>query len=83
MTNRVEYDDKGRLDEVVTDGGAHLERLSKSGLFLSCRRLDGSEICVWIEGKVTLVEERPAPTLKASARPAQPSAAPRSVHRPR
>ena len=65
MTDRVEYDENGQLDEVVTDGGMHLERLSEKGWFLSGHRKDGSEFCIWFEGKVTLIEERPALTLRA------------------
>ena len=57
--NRVQYDGDG-LDEVVTDAGMHLERMSDNGWFLSGQRSDGSEIAIWIRGKVTLVEERPA-----------------------
>jgi len=56
--NRIEYDDRGKLDEVVTDGGAHLERLGKDDWFLAMYRADGSAYCVWIEGKVTMTEER-------------------------
>ena len=59
--NRVEYDDKGQLDEVVTDAGMHLERMSNKGWFLAGQRSDGTEIAIWFRGKVTLVEERPAP----------------------
>ena len=44
MTNRVEYDENGDLDEVVTDAGMHLERLSKKGWFLSGERSDGTSI---------------------------------------
>ena len=58
MTNRIEHDDKGELDEVCTDGGAHLERMSERGWFLQMDRADGSTFCVWIEGRVTLTEER-------------------------
>ena len=60
MENRIEWDDDGNLDEVVTDGGAHLERMSKKNWFLNCVRADGSEFCVWFHGKVTMTEERPA-----------------------
>jgi len=59
--NRVEYDDDGELDEIVTDGGMHLERMSKKGWFLSGSRADGSSIAIWFRGKVTMVEERPSP----------------------
>lgn len=58
---RVSFDDNGKLDEVVTDGGCHLERMSRDRLFLSCIRADGSEFAVWIKGRVTMTEERPPP----------------------
>ena len=58
--NRVEYDDAGKLDEVVADAGMHLERMSDQGWFLSGQRSDGSEIAIWLKGKVVAVEERPA-----------------------
>lgn len=65
MTERVAYDDKGLLDEVVVEGGAHLERMdggAKRGRwFLVMRRVDGSEFCVWFTGEVTMTEQRPAP----------------------
>lgn len=60
--NRIEYDDNGELDEVVTDGGMHLERTSDGGWFLSGQRLDGSQVVVYLTGKVDLVEEWPAQT---------------------
>ena len=61
MQNRVQYDPDGSLDEVVTDGGTHLEHLGGKDWFLSCVRADGSEFCVWFRGKVTLTEEREPP----------------------
>jgi hypothetical protein len=67
MTNRVTYVPKDRLDEVVTDGGAHLEHMGGKSWFLSMERADGSEFCVWFKGKVTMVEERDAPQRKAEA----------------
>lgn len=57
VASRVEYSD-GALDEVVTDAGMHLERMSKKGWFLTGLRSDGTEIAIWFRGKVTLVEER-------------------------
>ena len=60
--NRVEYDEDGLLDEAVTDGGMHLERMSDGGWFLSGQRLDGSQVVVYLTGKVDLVEEWPAQT---------------------
>jgi len=60
MTNRVQFNDDGTLDEVVTDGGAHLEHMGGRGWFLSMQRKDGSEYCVWFTGKITYQEEREA-----------------------
>ena len=65
--NRIEYDDNGELDEVVTDGGMHLERMSDGGWFLSGQRLDGSQVVVYLTGKVDLVEEWPATTITRPA----------------
>lgn len=61
MKNRVEYTKKGKLDEVVTDGGAHLERTGKKQWFLNCTRQDGSSFAVWFSGKVDCFEERDPP----------------------
>ena len=58
--NRVEYDEDGLLDEVVTDGGMHLERMSDDGWFLAGQRLDGSQVVVYLTGTVDLVVEWPA-----------------------
>lgn len=68
MKNRVEWTHDGLLDEIVTDGGAHLERTGKDRWFLECHRKDGTSIAVWIDGKVLLVEERDAPTVAEIAR---------------
>jgi hypothetical protein len=65
VNERVTYDERGLLDEVVTAGGAHLERMSggekRGRWFLNMIRADGSEFCVWFSGAITLTEERPAP----------------------
>lgn len=59
---RTDYDERGLLDEVVTNGGAHLERMSgndkRGKWFLSMRRADNSEFCVWFDGAITMTEER-------------------------
>ncbi len=57
---RVEWSGK-HLDEVCVNGGAHLEHMDDDAWFLSMRRADGSEFCVWWHGRVTLTEERPPP----------------------
>lgn len=61
MTERVTFDERGRLDEIVTTGGAHLERIGKRRWFLECTRADGSSVCLWFRGEVTMTEERAAP----------------------
>ena len=64
--NRVTYDDKGRLDEVVTDGGAHLECMGGNQWFLSMGRADGSEFCLHFTAKITMTEEREPPRRRAA-----------------
>ncbi len=61
MESRIQYDDDGSLDEIVTDGGAHLERMSDNGWFLNCVRADGSSFAIWFDGKIIDTEERAAP----------------------
>jgi hypothetical protein len=60
MMPRLELDRKGQLDEVVSDGGGHLERLSANMWFLNLVNADGSSVAVWIAGKVTMFETRDA-----------------------
>jgi hypothetical protein len=55
---RVEWDSGGQLDEIVALGGAHLERMSKRSWFLNCIRADGSSLAIWLDGIVTMTEER-------------------------
>lgn len=50
--------DDGSLDEIVTNGGAHLEHMGDDSWFLSCVRSDGTSFCVWFEGRITMMEER-------------------------
>ena len=57
MTDRIQLNDDGSLDEVVA-GGAHLEHLGGKAWFLAMRRADGSEFCVWFTGKITMTEDR-------------------------
>ena len=59
MTDRIELNPDGSLDEVVA-GGAHLEHMGGKSWFLAMARADGSEFCVWFTGKITMTEERPA-----------------------
>lgn len=57
---RIQYDEDGLLDEVVTDAGMHLEVLSEDGIFICGHRSDGSCIALHIAGRVVLVEEWPS-----------------------
>jgi len=61
MKNRIQHNDDGSLDEIVTDGGTHLEHLDGRQWFLNCIRADGSSFAVWFTGKIQHTEERPAP----------------------
>jgi hypothetical protein len=58
MEDRREFDDKGRIDEIVASGGAHLERLDKRQWFLELVNGDGSSTAIWIEGKIANFEDR-------------------------
>ena len=55
--NRVDYNPDGTLDEIVTDAGVHLEHMGGRRWFLGAARSDGTEIRVWFDGKVTLIED--------------------------
>ena len=59
--NRVTFFEDGSLEQIVTDGGAHLEAMGFDVWFLSCLRADGTGVCVRIEGRLTQIEERDAP----------------------
>ena len=51
VRDRVDYDDKGRLDEVVGIGVTHLERLGRNDWYLSIGHADGSETALWFTSK--------------------------------
>lgn len=63
LTNRIERDEDGGLDEIVTDGGCHLERMGDKTWWLDCIRKDGSSHAIWIKGRVTSEEHRDPPIL--------------------
>jgi uncharacterized protein YodC (DUF2158 family) len=65
MIERMTYGDDGTLDEVVVTGGANLEHLDENRWFLSMLRADGSEFCLWFDGKITMTEERSPAALAA------------------
>lgn len=46
MSDRREFVD-GKLDEIVSTRGAHLERLSTCDWFLSFQHEDGTETAIW------------------------------------
>lgn len=69
MKNHIEFNHEGFLDEVVTDGGAHLERLGADEWFLECVRADGSSVAIWLEGSVRSLEQRKVSRLKLDPEP--------------
>jgi len=58
MKNRIQFNDAGYLVEVVTDGGAHLERLARHDWFLRCERADGTALAIWFTGRITMTKEQ-------------------------
>ena len=57
MNERTTYH-QDELDEVVVDGGAHLEYMGGSHWFLTMTRSDGSQFCVYFDGVITHTEDR-------------------------
>ncbi len=60
MTDRIQLNPDGSLDEVVA-GGAHLEHMGGKIWFLAMTRADGSEFVVTFQGKIVATEERAKP----------------------
>ena len=48
--DRVDFTD-GKLDEIVSSRGAHLERLGKNRWFLIFYHADGSETALWFSSR--------------------------------
>ena len=57
---RVQRNDDGSLDEIVGAGLTHIEHLGGNRWFLAIGFADGTEHCLWFNGKITLEEEREA-----------------------
>lgn len=51
MEDRVTFTDKGRLDEVCSSRGAHLEHMDGKRWFLTFYHEDGTESAFWFESK--------------------------------
>lgn len=51
MKDRIEWEDDGRLDEIVAAGGSHLEHMGSGRWFLEMVRADGSSIALWFKSK--------------------------------
>lgn len=47
MSDRVEFTEDGMLDEIVSTGGAHLERIDTNRWFLLFSHADGTETALW------------------------------------
>jgi len=62
MSDRIEFNDDGTLDEIVLSGMAHLEQMDKNHWFLGLYRPDGTGYGVWLyapKGKIDVSwEER-------------------------
>lgn len=59
--DRVTYDDKGRLDEIVGSRFAHLEHMNKDSWFLLIGHDDGTETALWFTShdlRKPLIERR-------------------------
>lgn len=51
MGDRVDFDDHGELDEIVSASGAHLERMDKNRWFLEFMHEDGTSTAIWFSSK--------------------------------
>lgn len=51
MTDRVDFDDNGTLDEIVSTAGAHLENMGGGNWFLIFYHADGTETAVWFSSR--------------------------------
>lgn len=51
VTDRVDFTDKGTLDEVVSSAGAHLEHMGGNRWFLIFQHADGTETAFWFGSK--------------------------------
>ena len=51
MSDRVDFTEKGTLDEIVSSRGAHLECMGGSRWFLSFQHADGTETAVWFSSR--------------------------------
>lgn len=50
MTDRRDFIN-GKLDEIVSTKGAHLEHMGRSRWFLSFRHEDGTETAIWFSSR--------------------------------
>lgn len=51
MKDRVDFTDKGTLDEVVCSAGAHLESMGGNRWFLEFQHEDGTSTALWFASK--------------------------------
>jgi hypothetical protein len=51
MIDRVDFTDKGMLDEVVCTAGAHLEHMGSGRWFLEFTHADGTSTAFWFGSK--------------------------------
>jgi hypothetical protein len=62
--------ENGKLDEIVSTAGAHLERIGSSKWFLSFQHADGSETALWFTSRdlPALLEKRGARAIASAIR---------------
>ena len=51
MIDRVDFEPNGKLDEIVSTAGAHLEHMGSGQWFLSFQHADGTETALWFTSK--------------------------------
>ncbi|MCA0032785.1 hypothetical protein [Mesorhizobium sp. B263B2A] len=51
MSDRVDFNDDGTLDEVVSTKGAHLEHLGGNRWFLIFYHEDGTDTAIWFSSR--------------------------------
>ncbi|MBM7049692.1 hypothetical protein [Rhizobium lusitanum] len=72
MADRREFID-GKLDEIVSTKGAHLEHMGNSRWFLSFQHEDGTETAIWFTSRDLM---KPAFEIRASVNRSSPNPIP-------
>lgn len=54
MVDRVDFTEKGTLDEIVATNGAHLEHMGGANWFLEFQHADGTSTALWFTSRSLL-----------------------------